>query len=157
MAWFLILQAAILLILGIYHYVILSFGPVLFDQLIRGEFTAGNLLQNIQMFVRELFRQASLENELSTLIESLLLFVLALFAIMAAFGFFSQRPLAWLFAMIVQASTLSLAITLYFIKKPMHIYLLMLSGIFMVIYLNYADIYRTFNKRNLRELSDHES
>jgi len=143
----LILQAVFLFGLGIYHFAILSFGPTLLSQWLSGEPSLGGRSLDFQMFVRELFSQAATHKLLSTLIESLILFILTILALVSGVGFFRLWRSTWLLAMFLQGGALVLAIILYIIKKPNHIYLLMLSGIFMVLYLNYADLRSVFGPK----------
>jgi len=147
LGFLLIFQAIFLFGLGIYHFAILSFGPQLLSQWLSGEPFVGGQSLDFQMFIQELFNQAATQKLLSTLIESLVLFVLTLLALMAAIGFFRLWRSAWLLAMFLQGGALLLAVVIYLIKKPIHIHLLMLSGIIMVLYLNYADLRSVFEPK----------
>jgi hypothetical protein len=151
LGFLLILQAVFLFGLGIYHFAILSFGPTLLSQWLSGEPSLGGQSLDFQMFIRQLFGQAATQKLLSTLIESLVLFLLTILALVAGIGFLRLWRGSWLLAMFLQGGALLLAIILYLIKKPNHIYLLMLSGIFMVLYLNYADLRIVFGPKSKRE------
>jgi hypothetical protein len=152
LGWFLFCQSVFLLGLSIYHYLILSFGPQLLSQWLSGEPVVGGQSLDFQLFIRELFGQAASQNLLSTLIESLVLFILTILAMLAGIGFFRLWRGAWLLAMFLQGSSMLLALILYFVKKPNHIYLLMLMGIFMVLYLNYADVRTVFKPKTFTKL-----
>jgi hypothetical protein len=136
----LLIQAIFMFALGIYHFVILSFGPELLSGWLSGQPLVNGEVLTFNRLVTELFSRAYQQQVLSILTESLVLFLLTGLAILAGIGFFRMWRFAWLQAMAVQGSGLLLALVLYYIKKPRHIYLLMLSGIFMVVYLNYGDI-----------------
>ncbi|MCJ7625096.1 MAG: hypothetical protein MUO76_16470, partial [Anaerolineaceae bacterium] len=81
------------------------------------------------------------------LIESTILFFLTILALWSAIGFFRLWCIAWTSAMFVQGASLLISLILYFLSKPIHITFLMISGIFMVLYLNYADIQNYFQVR----------
>jgi hypothetical protein len=71
---------------------------------------------------------------------------LALLALAAALGFFRQSPGAWTSAVFVQGAMLLSALLLYFRGRPGYVYGLMLSGIFMVLYLHQADVHAAFRR-----------
>jgi hypothetical protein len=73
--------------------------------------------------------------------------VLGLAALLACVGLLRLWPAGWLVAMLVQGASLLLALNLYFREKPPYAYLLMLYGICMVLYLNYAEVQATFRPR----------
>ena len=50
--------------------------------------------------------------------------------------------------MFVQGASLFLALIFYFIGKPPHIFIIMICAIFMVFYLNYANIQDVFEHRD---------
>jgi hypothetical protein len=149
MGWLLLLQSIVLSAFGIYHFVILQFGPLLLRQWWLGNLYQGNRLVNLWFLLNDLTSQALEQRELNILIESVALIVFALFALIASFGFFSQRKWAWLLAMLIQGITLSLAVILYFIKQPAHAYILMGYCSVMVLYLQHADVYKSFQKTQL--------
>jgi hypothetical protein len=146
LGWLLLLQAIFLIIFSVYHFIILQFGPELFQEWWTSVRLAGNQLKSFVVLIRELFSQASTQNNLSTLIESILLLFLALLAIIAGAGFLAQKKSAWILAMLVQGFTLTLVLILYVIKKPLHTYFLMAYCVFMVVYLQHADIYKSFQQ-----------
>ena len=67
---------------------------------------------------------------------SIIFIPLSLLAILAAVGFLRLWRNAWTNAMLLQGLTLLIALILYFTGKPLYVYMLMLYGIFMVLYLN---------------------
>jgi hypothetical protein len=73
-------------------------------------------------------------------IMSIIFIPLSLLAILAAIGFLRLWRNAWMNAMLLQGLTLLIALILYFTGKPFYVYILMLYGIFMVLYLNYYDV-----------------
>ncbi len=154
MGWLLFFQAVSLVAFGIYHFLILQFGPELLTLWWSQRIYGPNRLLALYGLLTELFTTASSQHVLSTLVESLLLFLLAILALFASFGFFFRRKFAWILAMSVQGSMLTLALIIYLIQKPLHTYFLMIYGIIMVIYLQHADIYQSFRKVNL--LSENE-
>lgn len=146
MGWLLLLQSLILSSFGVYHFIILQFGPEMLQGWWSGTAYDGNRLINLWSLLQDLTSQALEQRELSILVESFALIMLGLLALLASFGFFTQRKWAWMLAMFVQGTTLGLSVVLYFVKKPSHTYILMLICSFMVIYLQYADIYKSFQK-----------
>lgn len=148
-------QSLVLLGFGIYHYLILSMGPELLSLWWRRELFAGGRFRGLAVYLRELFAQAASMDELSILVESLLLMLLALLAIGAGFAFMAQRQRAWFVAMLIQTVVLGLGLTLYFVSKPLHVYVLFVVGIFMVIYLHYVDLVRRPPKQELLGEKDH--
>jgi hypothetical protein len=77
--------------------------------------------------------------------------LLAVLALSAAVGFFRLAPAAWVSAVMVQGAGLLLALLLYFGGRPSYVYLMMLAGIFMVIYLHQADVQAAFRQRGAPE------
>lgn len=149
MGWLLLTQAVVLGIFSVYHFVILQFGPQLVSMW-WGDLLSGQRdFSSLYSLVIDLFAQASGEKVLTTLIESFLLLLLAMLAFMAGIGFLIHKKAAWIFAMFVQGSVLALALVIYFIKTPLHTYFLMAYGVFMVIYLQHADIYKSFQRVKL--------
>lgn len=149
MGWFLFLQSFVLSGFSIYHFIILQFGPAMLNRWWLGNAYEGNRLLNLSYLLADLISQAVELRALAVFIESIALLLFAFFALIASIGFFTQRKWAWLLAMLVQAATLSLSVILYFIKQPAHTYLLMAYCSFMVFYLQYADIYKSFQKTAL--------
>ena len=149
MGWLLLLQTGVLLFFSVYHFLILQFGPKLIGDWWSGTLSAGGRLQTLLLLLNSLFSTAATQREINILVESILLFLFAFLALLASFGFFSQRKSAWILAMFVQAATLTLVIILYFIKKPIHAYILMADCIIMIVYLQHADVYKTFQKANI--------
>jgi magnesium-transporting ATPase (P-type) len=144
LGWLLLLQALILLGIGIYHFAITHFAPILLWEWIRSFVGTTSEPLTAQRFLAELFSRAATQKVLTTLIESLVLFWLTLLTLVTALGFFSLWRFAWLLAVFIQGSTMGLALIIYFVKKPVHIYLLMLWGIFMVIYLYLPGVRQAF-------------
>ena len=83
-----------------------------------------------------------------------LFIALALLALLVAINFLRLRPGAWLSAMLVQGLTLLLALSLYLRDHPggrlHYLYLIMLYGLFMVVYLNYGDVLAAFRPKRER-------
>jgi hypothetical protein len=144
MGWLLLIQALVLGFFSIYHFVILQFGPLLVSTWWRDLLSGQRDLTSIYSLFIDLFAQASVERSLSTLVESIFLLLLALLAFMAAIGFFLQKKASWILAMFVQGCVLALALIIYLIKTPLHTYFLMAYGVLMVVYLQHADIYKSF-------------
>ena len=113
-------------------------------QFVSGE--SFRMVQNhgIEVFFSQLIKNAESQQLLIALIESAVLFMLTILALWSAIGFFRLWRIAWTAAMFVQGASLMTSLTLYFLSKPLHITFLMISGIFMVLYLNYADIQTIF-------------
>lgn len=67
---------------------------------------------------------------------------LSILAVIAAIGFLRPRPGAWVIAMMVQGLMLLAALIRYFGSGPRDaiLYGMMLYGVIMVLYLNYADV-----------------
>lgn len=149
MGWLLFIQAIVLGIFSVYHFVILQFGPQLVANWWQDVLSGSRELSSAYYLFIDLFTQASVEHVLSTLVESILLILLALLAFLAGIGFFVQKQAAWILALFVQGSVLALALVIYFIKAPIHTYFLMAYGVFMVIYLQHADIYKSFQNVSL--------
>jgi len=76
------------------------------------------------------------------------LFPLTILALWAVVGMLRWWKIAWMQAMFVQGTCLLISLILYFLGKPNHIFLLMGTGVFMVLYLNFA------NKQNLFQSVD---
>ncbi|MCC7362250.1 MAG: hypothetical protein IT317_22385 [Anaerolineales bacterium] len=72
--------------------------------------------------------------------------LIALLAVAAAFGFFRVAPGAWVNAVLAQGLMLLVALILYFRERPGYVYLLMLYGLFMVLYLHQADVQAAFRR-----------
>jgi len=76
---------------------------------------------------------------------------LGLLALLVAVNFFQLRRAAWLSALLVQGLNLLLALSVYLRDHPggrlHYIYLMMLYGLFMVIYLNYGDVPAAFRPK----------
>lgn len=162
--WLLFAEAVILFILGYYHFH-LNDGPWLFNRLfarwISGETRFS--YTEIHQFSVDLINSAISAQLLTALIESAVLFFLTALALYAAFGFFRRWGIAWTVALMVQAGMLLTSAVLYFVNRPRHIFLMMAIGIFMVLYLNYADVHAYFNAAlhnhaslHLEPADDHE-
>jgi hypothetical protein len=90
---------------------------------------------------------ASSAQLLTALIESAVLFLLTILALWTAVGFLRLWRIAWTAGLFVQVGTLLTALILYFTSQPFHILFMMIAGIFMVIYLNYAEVHTYFNSQ----------
>lgn len=84
---------------------------------------------------------------------------IGILAVLAAIGFFRLWPAAWLNAVMVQGTSLLIALFLYFHEKPFYLYLIMIFSIFMVVYLNYSEVKEAFRSPQLapewNELDEH--
>ncbi|MDX1663866.1 MAG: hypothetical protein R3272_08740 [Candidatus Promineifilaceae bacterium] len=67
---------------------------------------------------------------------------LGVLALIAAIGFYSLRPGAWVMAMLVEGLTLLFTLIVYFRYRPDNVLLygIMVYAIAMVVYLNYAEV-----------------
>jgi hypothetical protein len=74
-------------------------------------------------------------------------FCIGVLAILASIGFFRNWPGGWLNAVMVQGTSLLIALFLYFHEKPFYIYIIMVFCIFMVVYLNYSEVKESFRSR----------
>ena len=142
--WLLLLQSLIMFSLGVYHFA-LNHAAILFSGWF-GEFISGQG-DSLGKFLNELFLSVSEPSQRVALIESFALFVLTILALSAAYGFLRLWRIAWVQAMLVQGASLLIALILYFQSKPLHIYILMFFGVFMVLYLNYANLQVFFQIR----------
>jgi len=77
---------------------------------------------------------------------------LALLALVVAPRFFRLRSTAWISAMLLEGLTLLMALGVYLRGKAFYGYLMMLYGIFMVVYLNHSEVQAAF--RSPHEISD---
>lgn len=150
----LILQGLILLSIGIWHFT-LSQGPKQLRLWLLSLFTqaagAEDQYTSFLLFIHNVSAYATEHNLLAALVESAFLFILTILAFTAAFGFFRLWPNAWNQAMFVEGASLLLALTLYFMGKSPHIFIIMIYAIFMVLYLNYANVEGVFEKMNHRQ------
>jgi len=146
--WLLGLESILFFLLGVYHFQFNN-GPALFSHLfsqwLRGE-TPVNF-DTVRAFIARLLVNASSAQLLAALIESTVLFLLTILALWSAVGFFRLWRIAWSAGLFVQVGTLLTALVLYFTSQPFHILFMMIAGIFMVIYLNYAEVHTYFNRR----------
>ncbi|MCJ7624701.1 MAG: hypothetical protein MUO76_14460 [Anaerolineaceae bacterium] len=144
----LILEAIELFALGVFHFS-MNQGSELFSSLFAQWLTGRTQVtfESIKIFMRQLIANADSQLLLIALIESTILFFLTILALWSAIGFFRLWRIAWTSAMFVQGASLLISLILYFLSKPIHITFLMSSGIFMVLYLNYADIQNYFQVR----------
>jgi hypothetical protein len=144
--WLLILEAIMYFLLGVYHFH-LNDGPALFSRLFarwlygRVFFSSSDFLE----FITSLLNNAASGRLLIALIESAILFILTTLALWTAIGFFRRWNVAWTAGLFVQAGALLTALVLYFLDRPTHVIFMMVTGIFMVLYLNYADVHSYFN------------
>jgi hypothetical protein len=146
--WLLGMESFLFFLLGVYHFQFNN-GPALFSHLfsqwLRGE-TPVNF-DTVRVFVARLLVNASSAQLLTALIESAILFLLTILALWSAVGFFRLWRIAWTAGLFVQVGTLLTALVLYFTSQPFHILFMMIAGIFMVIYLNYAEVHTYFNRQ----------
>ncbi len=70
--------------------------------------------------------------------------VLALLALVAAGGFLRQWRQAWVVGVMVQGVELLLALILFYRGRPAYVHVMMVYGIFMVLYLHQADVQAAF-------------
>lgn len=73
--------------------------------------------------------------------------LLAVLALVAAAGFFRRRHSAWLMGVLAQGINLLYALVLYFRGRPAYVYLMMIFGVVMVLYLHQADVQAAFRTR----------
>lgn len=153
LGWLLLLQTIEMFLLGIYHFN-LNNGPQLFSMWLSGEPLFGRQSLTFDTFFQQLIENATNQDLILALVESAALFLLTIFTLSAAIGFFRLWRVAWIQAMCVQGASLFIALILYFLEEPLHIYLLMISGIFMVLYLNYADVQTYFQTKTIANNKD---
>jgi hypothetical protein len=94
---------------------------------------------------------ALLAEPVNTLAMGLVFVPLALLALLAGVGFLRLWRTAWVMAMLLQGLCLLAALILYFNERPPYIYFLMLYSIVMVVYLNYSEVYATFQPTSILE------
>jgi hypothetical protein len=70
---------------------------------------------------------------------------LGLLTLICAAGFFRLWSITWLTAVAIQGLSLLLALNQYFHNKPFYAYMLMATGIVMMIYLNYSEVPKAFH------------
>ena len=80
------------------------------------------------------------------LITGLIFAVLATLALIAAVGLFRLLPGAWTVAVLVQGGDLLLALGIYVGRRPAYVYLMMVYGLLMVLYLHQADVQTAFRE-----------
>ena len=89
-------------------------------------------------------------NERSATLTGLAFAALALGALAGSLGFFRLRRGGWVSAVFVQGAGLFVALALYFRGRPAlvppYAYVMMLVGIFMVLYLHQADVQAAFRE-----------
>lgn len=95
-----------------------------------------------------------LAEPVNTLTMGLVFVSLALLAFLAGVGFLRLWRTAWLMAMLLQGLCLLTALLLYFNQRPGFVYFLMLYSVIMVIYLNYSEVYATFQPTSILEEED---
>lgn len=151
----LILEAVELFGLGAFHFS-MNQGPQLFSSLFAQWLTGRTpvTFESIEIFIRQMIANADSQLLLIALIESAILFILTILALWSAIGFFRLWHIAWTGAMFVQGGSLLTSLIMYYLNKPIHITFLMITGIFMVLYLNYADIQTYFQVRTSRTAED---
>jgi hypothetical protein len=72
---------------------------------------------------------------------------LGMLAFLAAIGFFRVWTAGWLLAILTQGISLSVALVLYYLEKPLYVYIMMAFGIFMVLYLNHPEVLLSFKTK----------
>ena len=147
LTWLLLLEAVIMFVLGVYHFS-LNDGPFLLSQWLTDLFS-GKVV-SFQDLVYKLIDNAVTLGLQSALIESVALFLLTILTLSTVYGFIRSWRIAWTQAIFVQGASLAIALILYFQSKPTHIFLMMVIGIFMTLYLNYADLGEYFWSLNNR-------
>jgi len=89
--------------------------------------------------------------ELPHALRGIFFVALALLALLVAINFFQLRRRAWMSAMLVQGLGLLLALGVYLRDNPgshpHYSYVMLLYGLFMVIYLNYGEVQAAFRPR----------
>jgi hypothetical protein len=70
--------------------------------------------------------------------------LLAALALLAAVGFLRLARGAWTTAVMVQGANLFIALVLYFGGRPAYVYVMMVYGLLMVLYLHQADVRAAF-------------
>jgi len=146
LASLLLLEAVIMFVLGVYHFA-LNQGPQLLSLWLSGQSMISGQAFTFDDFIRQLTVYASQQRLIPALVESAALFLLTILGLSGAIGFFRIWRIAWTQAIFVQGVALFIALVLYIINKPRHIFLLMIYGIFMVFYLHYADVQAVFHTR----------
>jgi hypothetical protein len=103
--------------------------------------------------------QPVLSAERSATLTGLLFGVLALLAVAGAIGFIRLRRGGWVSAVFVQGASLLMALVLYFRGRPDFVppyaYVMMVYGIFMVLYLHQADVQAAFRQDRAAALEEH--
>jgi len=74
-------------------------------------------------------------------------FGLALLALFAAVGFFRLWSNAWVMGMLTQGLSLVMGISLYYRVRPNYLYLILVFGIFMVVFMNFIEVPADIKKR----------
>ncbi len=69
---------------------------------------------------------------------------LAVLGGLATVGFFRVRRSAWGIAIALQCLNLMTALVLYFTEKPFYVYVMMIYGVILVLYLNYSEVEASF-------------
>lgn len=105
---------------------------------------------------RSLIMESLLVEPINTLAEGIVFIPLSLLALLAAIGFARLWRTAWLLAMLLQGLSLLTALVLYFYQQPGYVYFIMLYSIMMVIYLNYFEVYATFQPTSILEEPEDE-
>jgi hypothetical protein len=100
---------------------------------------------------RSLMMEALLAEPINTLAEGVVFIPLSMLALLAAVGFARLWRTAWLLAMLLQGLSLLTTLVLYFNQQPGYVYIIMLYSILMVIYLNYFEVYATFQPASILE------
>lgn len=118
------------------------------------------LLQAVSFFVFGLFHFRELNLDWGQPVEDLIFQLLhnllpgaifaplALLALWASIGLMRLWRRAWLVAMLVQGLSLLLALIIYFNQEQAFVYVIMIYGIFMVVYLHTPDIELAFRARS---------
>ena len=104
-----------------------------------------------------LVMEALLAEPINTLAEGVVFIPLSMLALLAAIGFARLWRTAWLLAMLLQGLSLLTALVLYFNQQPGYVYIIMLYSILMVIYLNYFEVYATFQPASILEEEPEEN
>lgn len=94
---------------------------------------------------RSLIIERLIAEPINALAMGIIFIPLALLGLLAGIGFLRLWRVAWMMAMFTQGLSLLAALMLYFNQRPGYVYIIMLYSIFLVIYLNTAEISTTLS------------
>jgi hypothetical protein len=134
----LVLEAALLLLLGLFHRIVSSWMPAAVSA---WEDLAGSFWFS---WVHKLLTDTySIGGENPVL--AALIALLGGLALISASGLYRLRRTAWVAALSIQGVQLTVALVLYLTTKPAYVSTLMASGVLMVVYLNYSEVANIFS------------